>query len=361
MEKVKAQKVETVEVEKVKEQKGEKSKVSKIIGHLEHVGVENISTYLRQQGVIVQEHIGRPRIKFTLSPEALGIDSSSKTDEVKNFMKSHLDLGKLVFIPKHLDNQLQKIEQRVRYERKQLAIGYDDKYMSMESFEKFNEKIKKESEEYMLVRDNIVAVWDSIVENFKKDLTETLESLNALKKEELFRQIVSKIPKKENYAASFYMYASVKAFPVPENLEMFSPSMQEMMKNGIEEDTMTTLNQIVASTLNESIHSINLVLRGYKDNNLISKKATDSIKSASKKVKEKNILGHPLLTKIGEELFSIGIQPSQDDAFLAAENLSYLIYGFAKDLDIVNLIDLSGFVLSKKELEENYELFYEEI
>lgn len=344
---------------KVEDGKMKNKEIDKIIGHLEHVGVEQISTYLRQQGVIVQEHIGRMRVKFTLSPEALGINQTDKTDEVKNFIAGHLDLGKLFFIPKHLDNQLQKIEQRVRNERKLLAIGYDDKYMPMASFDKFNEKIKKQHDEYMLVRDSITSQWSVIVDNFKKDLSETLESLNAINKDVIFQKVISSIPSKEAYAASFYMYATVKAFPVPENMEMFSPSMQEMMTKGIEEDTLNTLNQVLVSTLNDALHSLNLVLKGYRENHIISKKAMDSIKTASKKIKEKNILGHPKIEEIVEQLNQISYEQDMFDAFTLAEALSYMIYGFAKDLNLLKLLDLHTFVLSKAEMEASYELYYQ--
>ena len=104
---------------------------------------------------------------------------------------------------------------------------------------------------------------------------------------------------------------------------------------------------------------MNLVLKGYKDNHIISKKALDSIKAAAKKVREKNILGHPKVESIAEKLGQVAMETDMFDAFTVAESLSYMIYGFAKDLNLLKLVDLHGFVLSRDEMEENYRMFYE--
>lgn len=321
------------------------------------VGVEDLSSYIRKQGLIVEEHIGRKRNYVKVSPHLFGVDLATKGTETNEFFKQHMQMGKIRFIPEHYETTLVNIESAVRVQRKRNSLGYDHKFMTMDSYNSFMELVEKKKVEYFETRDKIVANWDTLIARFKEILWISLDELQAINKDKVFNTIISRLPSKEDYANSFYMTIGAKAFPVTENLSMFSEDIQKQINEGVNQETVQTMYDIIANTLNDGFDSVCRVIKAIKkEDNSISKiptKTLGSVKKASQRIAQKNIFNNPKIEKIRVAINELGMLASDPEIMCEeAEAVASMIYGYAKELELDNKINLKVSPLSENELLE---------
>lgn len=345
-------------------------KTEKLVENLKQegiiVGIEDLSAYIRKQGLIVQEHIGRKRSQINLStPKVFGVDLSTKGDETNEFFRNHLKLGKISFLPEEYETKLTNIENSVRVQRKRLAIGYDMKFMLLDTYHDFLETFEKRKEEYFKTRDEIINSWDILIERFKVTLKKTLKELGAIDAENVYNRIISSLPSKEAYKNSFYMTLSAKAFPVTENLSMFSESIQESIREGLNQETIQTLYDIIGSTLNDAFENVCRVIKAIKKEdsgmaNKVPPRTLDSVKNTAKKLAKKNIFHNDKIESIRLailEMLNLSVNP--EVMCEEAEAIASMIYGYAKELEIDHCIDLKISPLSEDELLSLFEMVEE--
>jgi hypothetical protein len=321
------------------------------------VGIEDLSSYLRKQGLIVQEHIGRKRNYVKVSPKLFGVDLTKKRSEVSEFFKEYMQMGKISFIPESYETKLINIEAAVRVQRKRNAIGYDNKFMTLDSYHSFMELFEEKKREYFAVRDEIVANWEFLIARFKEILYVSLNELQAIDKEKVYHTIISKIPSKEEYKDSFYMTITAKAFPVVENLDMFSEDIQKQIKEGLNQETIQTLYEIVGNTLNDAFESVCRVISTIQKNDRIAIKTLGSIKKAVKRIGEKNIFHNPKIDEIKEAIWNmLHLQINPEAMCEEAEAIASMIYGYAMELGIEEQINLKVSPLSEEELLDLFEM-----
>jgi hypothetical protein len=341
------------------------AKTEELVAGLQHedsvVGIEDLSSYIRKQGLIVEEHIGRKRNYVKVSPKLFGVDLTTKGTETNEFFKQHMQMGKIRFIPEQYETALINIESTVRVQRKRNSIGYDNKFMTIDSYNSFMELVEKKKKEYFETRDKIVEMWDVLIARFKEILYISLDELHAIDKDKVFNTIISRLPSKEDYANSFYMTVGAKAFPVTENLSMFSSDIQSQIKEGLNQETVQTLYEIIGNTLNDGFESVCRVIKSIKkeDNsiNKIAIKTMGSLKKASQRMAQKNIFNNPKIEKIRisvEELLNLSVNP--EVMCEEAEAVASMIYGYAKELEIEDTINLKASPLSEDELLELFEM-----
>lgn len=325
------------------------------------VGIEDLSQYIRKQGVIVQESIGRKRNYITVSPKLFGVDLKTKGSETNEFFKQHMKMGQIRFLPDIYETKLVNLEVLVRQKRRTYALGYDDKFMTIETYKKFMELVETKKEEYLATRDEIVENWDSIISRFRTVLWSTLDELQSIEKEKVFNKVMNSLPSKEQYAESFYMDVNAKAFPVTENLEMFSEDIQEQIKDGLHQDTIETLYDIIGNTLDDGFDAVSRVIKSIKkEDNLIKKiahKTLGSLIEAGKRIAEKNIFNNPKVESIRVsivDLANLSINP--EVMCEEAEAISAMIYGYARELGIENKINTSASPLSEIELLDLFDM-----
>lgn len=322
------------------------------------VGVEDLAGYIRKQGLIVKEHIGRKRNYVEVSPKLFGVDVSSKGDDVKELFKEHVKMGKMSFIPDTYEKKLVNLESSLRMSRRRACIGYDDKFMPLEVYKAFvkNEfEIKKK--EYFEVRDDIVSKWDGLIRHFKDILRISLDELNTIDKESIFSTLVAKLPSKQEYKDSFYMTITAKAFPVVENLDMFEESIQEQIRDGLNQETIETLYEIIGNTLDDAFENVSKILLTVQKNDRVANKTLGALKKAAERVAQKNIFHNPKIEEIRLEI--LDVLASSNDIDVMAEKAEYLlatIYGYAQELNIENSVNLNGSPLSADELMSIYSI-----
>lgn len=321
------------------------------------VGIEDLSQYIRKQGVIVEEHIGRKRNYVNVSPKLYGLDLATKGTETNEFFKQHMKMGHITFLPENYESKLTAIDSIVRTNRKKYSIGYDSKFMTIESYKSFMEFVKTKEEEYFATRDEIVANWDTIISRFREILWISLDELQAIEKESVFNKIMGRLPTRSEYAESFYMTIGAKAFPVTENLDMFEENIQEQIQNGLHQETINTLYDIIGNVLNDAFDSVSRVIKAIKkeDNSItqISPKTLGSLIKAGKRVGEKNIFNNPKVETIRMalvDLANLSINP--ETMCEEAEAISAMIFGYSKELGVETKIKTSISPLSEDELLE---------
>jgi len=321
------------------------------------VGVEDLGNYIRKQGLIVKEHIGRKRNYVEISPKVFGVDVNQKGDELKEFFKEHLQMGKIKFIPDSDEKKLINIEASIRMSRRRACIGYEDSFMPLETYKEFVKEVESKKKEYFEVRDSIVSRWDLLMKRFKEILWISLNELNSVDKEIVFNAICEKLPSKEDYANSFYITLSVKAFPVMDNLDMFDESIQSQIKEGLNQDTVATLYEIIGSTLNDAFENINKVLANIEKNRKLANKTLGAIKKTAERIAQKNIFNNPKVDLIKNNILEM-VRQSHDIDEMAeiGENTLAVIYGYAKELGIESQItSISSSTLTIEELLGAYE------
>lgn len=319
------------------------------------VGVEDLGHYIRKKGVIVKEHIGRKRNYIEISPKLFGVDVNQKAEELKEFFKEHIQMGKLKFIPDSDEKKLINIESSVRMQRRRMSIGYEDSFMPIETYKEFLKEFEEKKKEYFSVRDGILSRWDVLLNRFKEILKVSLDELNAVDKDVIFKTICSKLPTKAEYANSFYMELSVKAFPVVDNLDMFDESLQKQIKEGLNEDTIATLYEILGNTLDDAFENVSKVLEGIQKNRKVPNKTMGAIKKTAERIAQKNIFHNIRIDQIKNSILEM-IQHSNDIEVAAeyCENILAEIYGYAKELGIDSLIKTQDSPLTEEELLEIY-------
>ena len=314
------------------------------------VGIENLSKYIRTQGVLVHVHIGGGRKEINVSPKIYGVNEDEMGAETQEFLKKHMKKGKVTFLPEEYDKRLKQIDARVRKTRREYACGMDDSFMTMGIFKEFKKYFDENCIEFFELRDEIIANFDSFVQRFKVITEKSLEELNAIDKARELERIFSVLPTKEQYLKSFYMNLTVKAFPIAENMDVFDEEIKNSIQDGLDEDTVGIIYEGIGRTLSDAFLALSGILNGC-DKDKIHHKVVDGLKNSIKRVGLKNVFCNNKVEKVKKEMEELVL--NIDDIFMVQEKAECLlaeIYGYATELKIVQYIDTSKCPLNPKEL-----------
>jgi len=321
----------------------------------ENVTVENIDRYFQQQGVIVRVHVGRIRGNFELSPSTLGVNLQS--EEVKQFFKNHVRNGSMAFIPLNIEQQFQRIENRIRMAKVRMSIGYDNSFMPIEIYKDFAEQVKKAREEYFQIRDLVLNQWDQLKADFRRNLKTALSEMNPADQERIEQAILSKYPSKLAYANSFYLKTSLKAFPVMANLSLLDKNLSTEVKESALEDNLRMVHEVLGIALDEIFQIANTVYKAFDRGRTLPNKTKGALSGAIKGIKKKNLLKHPTVESLVGELESLYQTKEADEALELAESILARSYGEAAELGLLNYIDLRDCDLTQADLEILYQSY----
>lgn len=357
-------------VEKVKELNNigfNKEKTLELIDGLKQdgvtVGIEDLGSYVRKQGLIVKVHIGRKRNNSKINPKVFGIDLTRKSEGLNRFFNEHMDAGEIKFLPQTDEKALRNIDSSIRQAKIKYSIAYDDSFMTLDLYKEFKEFFATKRDEYFAKRDAIVAKWEVIVESFKNDLLNSMKELNSVDQDRIYTSIVSKLPTKEEFKNSFYAEITATAFPVSENLDMFNEEIQREIREGLSDETIHTLYEAVGNTLNDAFQYVGNVINNAKKNDMdkIHHKTLIALKENAKRISQKNIFNNAKIEEIHTAIKEL--LKSSEDIDLVVEQAEIILaktYCYALELGIANMIELKDSPLSEKELIELYEMFSDE-
>lgn len=325
-----------------------------LVGLEENVEIENIDQYFQEQGVVVNVHVGRIRGNIELTPKTLGINLASKP--VSDFFDNHVKNGSMSYIPLSLEKEMQKIENRIRMAKTRLSIGYYNSFMPTDTFKDFREQFMKAKEEYFSIRDYILDEWEQLKINFKKNLTLALSEMNPADQEKIFKAIMQKYPTKNEYASSFYMRLSIKAFPTMANISLLDEKLKEDVKESALQDNLKMVHEVLGICFNEIFQAANTVYKAYDKNRKLPNKTKGSLSNAIKSVKQKNLLKHPSVISLLNDMDTL-YHTSDAEGIEIAESILARSYGEAADLGLVNYIDTRDCDLSQTDLEILYQAY----
>lgn len=316
------------------------------------VKVYDIDRFFQQQGVLVDVHAGRFSGKATLNPKIYGVDIS-KDEQLSNFRKEYIKGEKISFIPASIEKKFNSIETATRMKKKELAIGFEDKYMPIEVYKEFNEYLKKQQSKYADVKEEVLSQWDILMKSFKDSLDEMLNKLQSVDKDEIRSNVLAKAPTKESFEESCKLEVDVLAFPTSQNLALLDEDLSEEIKESLEKKSLNTVYEILGNILADGFESINNAMQLYQDNNCFKKPTLDSLDRLKVRMSKRNILKHPVVNNIIKNLESIKKCEEDDDEILQLlEDSSVLIYSFAKSIEVDVYIDLTKSVLAEKTLQD---------
>lgn len=320
-----------------------------LVGLEEDVTIENLDTYLQQEGVIVQVHIGRIRGAFELTPKTMGVNIH--TDSVKDFFKSHVKNGSMSFLPNSVEKGFQRIENRIRQKRVRMSIGYENSFMPIDTYKDFAEDVKQAKVEYLKMRDEVLETWVDMKKQFVANLDVALHELNSFDRERIYNAIISKYPSKDAYRESFYLHTSLKAFPVMANLSLLDEGLSDEVREGAVRDNLKMVHEVLGVAFNDAFQTANTIYKAYAVKRKLPSKTKGSISHTIKGLKSKNVLKHPAVDDLIDDLDSLYHATDVDDGMEMSEAIMAKSYGNCSELNLMNYLDLSDSELGQSDLE----------
>jgi hypothetical protein len=342
---------------KIKKEENEKAMKQIMTGC--NVGIDGLAKFITQSGVIVKPHIGRYRVKIAL-PKQVVVKPNSQEDE--DFYNTYVTQGTLNFIPKEDDKALLAIESSTRGKVKALAVACDQTFMvanvyATEYLPYFNEQKQR----YMERKESILAKWDILVKNFQSSLDAYLTRHEVPNKEELIHEKMAALPTKEEYARSFDFSVRLTAFPVEENIHMFNKTLANQVKDSISETKMNFVKEMIGTLLGETFSTVASSLQTCNRLGEVKYQQIKPFSALKNKIRANNFLELKVLDDIIDDIDDICDMDYKkdtnfDDVIFAMEKLLATCYGFLKDSELDEYIDLSATEYSELKLSTIYSL-----
>lgn len=322
----------------------------------EKVHVEDLNKILQQKGVIVKVHIGRMRGSIELSPKLMGI---KMTPSVSKFFRSYVQNGKLSFLDSQTLMELERIENRVRMMATRMSIGYDNTFMPIETYKEFKAYLEEQRGYYFQKRDEILSRWEELKINFQNTLIETLKDLHASKEEvqKIFEGVMKRYPSKEAFRDSFYMKTSLRAFPIVENLTLFDEEISSEIKESAIKESLRLVREVIGVCLNDLFNAANQVHVALEQKSKLESRTKGSVKKTVSSVRRNNIFSHRKVEELASKLEELANTQDRYDGMELAEVIMAGSYGLAKELDLLEFVELKDTNVAEDDLEILYQAY----
>ncbi|HCL4480136.1 TPA: hypothetical protein N2D99_002222 [Clostridium botulinum] len=314
-----------------------------------NISVETIDEYLQKQGVLVKIHVGRIRNYVEVSPKLFGVNNE-ESEQLKEFFKEYMKNGSLTFIPNSYEKTLKAIESKVRMKKNRLALGYDGEYMTIDTYREYAQYVKECREEYLIQRNLIVSNWANLMSKFREVVRSSLEQMNAISKETIYNEIISRIPSKEEYSRSFYMDISLKAFPVMSNINLFDEDIAEEVKKSIKQESVRSVYEILGNTLGDAFENINNILLSYDNTGKIANKTLGAVKECGRRIGKKNLFKNAVIDSIILDINEMTNIIDHGDIAEKCEIILSKIYGYAEEIEVLDYINTRKSLLTEEEM-----------
>lgn len=315
----------------------------------ENVTLIDIDKYFQKQGVLVDVHVRGTGNTFKLNPKALGVNVK-KTEETADFYNKYIEAGQIGFIEKDLQKSIRTINSTLRNKMKDLSIGYNNKYLTIDKYKEFKKVLEQQRARYDEIISQIGENWERIIPDFSRNLDGFLTAMEVEDREEVRAKMISKIPSKDKFISKCKIDIDILAFPSVDNVSVLDTDLTDEMKEFIEEKSLATVYEILTKILNDSFETINKVLIAYNKSNSITTAKMKDLYELEKRIKSKNLLKHPLVERICSSLININKMSDEDDIISTLEGIQTLTYMFVKDIELEDCLDLTNSILGEKEL-----------
>jgi hypothetical protein len=278
------------------------AELAKFAGPGISVRQEDLSRLTQEKIVQVKVSVGRQTGKISLPVKQVGMNLDMLGDDAKAFYADRMAGSTIQFIPSEYNKKLETLEARLRNTVKSMAIL--DNYVPAVAFPSLKARFAQIETDYLAARDGILALWDAFTAEFRDGITEMMKGFTLSPNEQVaFKDALMKaVPKKQEYADSFYMKLEVTVFPAyaaPEGLD-------SSLVAAIDESTRNNLYGFALQAIETSIgNAFALTCRfwdAFSKQSYVSGRTVDSMTRLVSDLGYKNVFQNELLTSLRGKL-----------------------------------------------------------
>lgn len=320
------------------------------------IEIEDYNSFISKKGVVVKIEITGGRNSYFITPKIYGVKNERLTEGSREFLGQHMNNGRVQLIPRELGNQLRSKESMLKKRLSEIAIGYNNSFVPIESFKEYEEFFEKVKDEYMEIRDNLVANFPDIVERFITIARDTMIDLDAEDAEAEISEIISKLPNVNDFHDSFRVNMTVSAFPNAANIDMFDESIRDKILGSVKQADEDMIRSSFVSSIDEGISALSSVLNSDVNRPTLHPKVQLKINNSIKSMKEKNIFANERIEEYASSIHSI-LSLKIEEAIGKAEEIISSLYFYSTELGVEEDVNLKDCPLSREMLLDLNEMY----
>lgn len=310
---------------------------------------------LRQEGFLVDVNFRKAGHHITISPKLLGVDVDGNED-LKGFFNDFMSNNKVSFLRKSVTKKAESISKAAHKEKRARALGETGNLMTRGILDDFKDYLEGKKAAYFEARDEIVAQYDELVDEFKTEFRHklvdtTMNSLTTADRDQITEKVFSRIPSKEDYRDSFKVGMSRTKVSLAEEVD--SSEVDEVLQ-----DTLDQVNEITGKNLSIAFSALNNLMEQYNQNGILNNRNRAVFTSVPADLKKRNLFNDAVVEDVIIAMTSFKAKGTSDDEIIEeTEVLVSKIYGYAQDINVLNQLDLINAALTVDEMEELLEIF----
>ena len=297
--------------------------------------VADLGKYTASAVVTVTAHIGRNHATVPMPAKQLGMKAEALSEKGKGFYAEHLGAGRLSLIPRVDEAKFSCLEGRLRRTIKQAEIY--DSVIPMAAYPMLKERFFAIEQDYRQARDEVVAKWDALVDEFKAGAADMLKGVRMPQRvrNKLFEEIIGGLPSKEAYQSSFYMRLKVTAFPGFAAPDGISPSIAADLEKSWQDSVVSTALAAIETTIGQGFSLLGKAAKTYEAQEKVMGKTLNAMARFSSDLAWKNVFQNPLLTSLGKKMKTIVDADKAEDKATLVEEALVDIWAYSKEQNIV--------------------------
>ncbi len=298
------------------------------------VSVSDVAKTATENVVKAKCAVGRCSCVYGL-PSKIGFKADTLGEKEKTFFAGNVTGGKVAFLPPEVGKHLQRLEDKARNLVRNAAVCED--YIPVASYEPLCNAFAEVKAQYLAERDNVLAMWDALVADYKDGVKALLASATGLTPSEevaLYSALVSALPTKEVYAKSFYMKLSITAFPAIDPPEGLDQSLAAAVADGAKNELYSFALQAIETLVGKAWAMLCSAAHGYIKEERVHTRTLTGLANASVELGVKNVFGNELVSKLKTKLDVISREADEDVREEAVEDAILDVWEYAKDTGI---------------------------
>ena len=206
----------------------------------------------------------------------------------------------------------------------------------MAAYPMLKERFFTIEQDYQQARDEVVAKWDTLVDEFKVGAADMLKGVRMPQRvrNKLFEEIIGGLPSKEDYQSSFYMRLKVTAFPGLAAPTGISPSIAADLEKSWQDSVVSTALAAIETTIGKGFSLLGKAAKSYEAQEKVMGKTLDAMARFSSDLAWKNVFQNPLLTSLGKKMRTIVDADKTEDKATLVEEALVDIWAYSKEQNI---------------------------